>query len=329
MIRLPWLDKLLLAFKAAALKLALLAGLLSLFGFVGNLGWAFDLCSHFRLPYTILFLVAFIRLGFKKQNKKAFVFFILFLINFATLTPFYFSSIKQADNKAAKYSSDSALIRLIHFNIWGQNPVKNWAVDYVLTERPDVVSMNEVDDDTFRLFHSKQIQTVYPYRVRDGELLLLSKRPFKVLELKTPVNHPVLHVRYASPKSFDLYLTHTMVPVFPHFFQDQNDHLRVLGEEINNNQYPVVLLGDLNTTPWSNSFYQLVSQSKLKDSQKVFGQLQPSWPAFFGLCWLPIDHVLLSKHWLVSNRKTGPFIGSDHLPVEIELTLKPQSKTGK
>jgi len=49
----------------------------------------------------------------------------------------------------------------------------------------------------------------------------------------------------------------------------------------------------------------------------------PSWPAFLFFKWLmiPIDHCLVSNDIRVVDVKTGASIGSDHLPLIVELEI--------
>jgi len=57
-----------------------------------------------------------------------------------------------------------------------------------------------------------------------------------------------------------------------------------------------------------------LKQGNLKDSEVGFG-FQPTWFAPTGLPFIPIDHLLTSRNVCVLERKIGPAIGSDHLPV--------------
>ncbi len=56
-------------------------------------------------------------------------------------------------------------------------------------------------------------------------------------------------------------------------------------------------------------------------------------PYLFGLntlVALPLDHCLVSDEILVANRRVGPFVGSDHFPVVVDLVLKkPPSGTAE
>jgi endonuclease/exonuclease/phosphatase (EEP) superfamily protein YafD len=79
-------------------------------------------------------------------------------------------------------------------------------------------------------------------------------------------------------------------------------------------------MGDLNATPWSRPFHRFVGRSGLCDSRAGFG-VQASFPAASALLRIPIDHVLVSCVIGVRNRRIGRDVGSDHLPVIVDLVL--------
>lgn len=94
-----------------------------------------------------------------------------------------------------------------------------------------------------------------------------------------------------------------------------------LAKDINATDEPSILAGDLNCTPWSYKFYELMKNTSLKDSEKGFGY-QPSWSTFH---WMPlfcIDHLLSSREITAVKRYSGPYVGSDHLPVITVLNLQ-------
>jgi endonuclease/exonuclease/phosphatase (EEP) superfamily protein YafD len=84
----------------------------------------------------------------------------------------------------------------------------------------------------------------------------------------------------------------------------------------------VVVLGDFNSTPWSRPFRLLVHQSGLVNSQRGFG-LQPTWRAGFpAMLMIPIDHCLHSTSMTTVKRTIGANIGSDHLPLLVDVVPK-------
>jgi endonuclease/exonuclease/phosphatase (EEP) superfamily protein YafD len=83
---------------------------------------------------------------------------------------------------------------------------------------------------------------------------------------------------------------------------------------------PVIVAGDLNATPWSHGFRQLVRLRGLCDSAVGRG-VQATWNAHRWVPRIPIDHVVVSPEVRVMDRRVGPDVGSDHLPVEATLAI--------
>jgi endonuclease/exonuclease/phosphatase (EEP) superfamily protein YafD len=82
----------------------------------------------------------------------------------------------------------------------------------------------------------------------------------------------------------------------------------------------VVLMGDLNLTPWAPRFSELLTSGDLTDTGRRRG-LWATW-----LCRLPfiglfLDHVLVSPDIQAQNNRLGPDVGSDHLPVIADLSV--------
>lgn len=86
----------------------------------------------------------------------------------------------------------------------------------------------------------------------------------------------------------------------------------------------VVLLGDFNTTPWAASFRRMLDDSGLLDSATQPAErphwTRPTWFSRWPGIGLPIDHILLSPTWRIGERRQGPFFGSDHRPLVIDLS---------
>lgn len=85
----------------------------------------------------------------------------------------------------------------------------------------------------------------------------------------------------------------------------------------------LILAGDFNAAPWSNS---------LKREEAALGLVRrtralPTWPAEavshnrLGLPFpvLPIDHVYAGRDWATVKVERGPKLGSDHYPVVVTL----------
>ena len=97
-------------------------------------------------------------------------------------------------------------------------------------------------------------------------------------------------------------------------------HLAGVAEAVESSPLPCIVAGDLNATPWSRPFRELLARSGLVDTAVGHG-VQPTWHAHLPAPRIPIDHVLVPPAAVVLRREVGPDIGSDHFPVEAELIL--------
>ena len=82
----------------------------------------------------------------------------------------------------------------------------------------------------------------------------------------------------------------------------------------------VIVMGDLNLTPWSPLFRDFLIAADLHDASRGHG-LTPTWyrwPFFpFGLV---LDHGLASQDIVCTKRAVQGDVGSDHRPVTFEFT---------
>ncbi len=75
---------------------------------------------------------------------------------------------------------------------------------------------------------------------------------------------------------------------------------------------PVVVTGDFNMTPFSARYGTLLGKTGLR---RADGGLNATWPAMLTPLGLSLDHVLIGKGIRNATMRTGPWLGSDHLPV--------------
>ncbi|MGE0199587.1 MAG: endonuclease/exonuclease/phosphatase family protein [Candidatus Melainabacteria bacterium] len=219
-------------------------------------------------------------------------------------------------------------IKILSFNTWASN-VDAAAIEHLLVqEQPDLAALIEISKENRAKLEATDIFQRYPVHVRlpGSQLLLLSRFPLQGAprEFGDP---PALQVPLRiQGKTVTLLVTHTTRPIagFGHFSR----HLANLAERVLALKTPVILLGDLNTGPWSRDFQSLLYKTGLINTQQGFGAL-PTYPVKIPrthVDWpvpvLPIDHVLVSPDWRVQSRRVGSPAGSDHLPLILELGLQ-------
>lgn len=82
----------------------------------------------------------------------------------------------------------------------------------------------------------------------------------------------------------------------------------------------MLIIGDLNSTPWSPRFETLTRNGGLVNSQNGFG-VQASWPSGIGFFGIPIDHALHGEELTTVERSLGPGYGSAHRSLYITVAL--------
>jgi endonuclease/exonuclease/phosphatase (EEP) superfamily protein YafD len=102
--------------------------------------------------------------------------------------------------------------------------------------------------------------------------------------------------------------------------EQRNLQLEKIAGLASSTQGPLLVMGDLNVSNWSHYFEALLKDSSLKDTRRGFGVL-PTWPVKRPHFWVPIDHILVSRHLEVHLLERGPNTGSDHFPIYCDFSL--------
>ena len=117
---------------------------------------------------------------------------------------------------------------------------------------------------------------------------------------------------------FVLIGTHAVPPVNSEYAAWRNSHLAALPEVVSAASDPVMLLGDLNVSPWSFHFRRLIRVSGLRNASRGRG-IHATWPAHLLPLLIPIDHCLYSRGIEILEKTVGSYVGSDHYPVLVEF----------
>lgn len=103
------------------------------------------------------------------------------------------------------------------------------------------------------------------------------------------------------------------------FQQKELDAIAQWVHTIQTPTHPVIILGDFNSTPWSQGFRTFQRQSGLSLAQQGWG-LKPTWPTWLPpFLQIPIDCCLHSLSLTTVGYQVGPHLGSDHRPITVWL----------
>ncbi|MDX1654774.1 MAG: endonuclease/exonuclease/phosphatase family protein [Candidatus Competibacteraceae bacterium] len=302
--------------------LLILAGLgavaTTLAGLAAPLGWPWEQFSHFPAQYAVVLGLAALLLGLSQRYTWAMAFAVFAVINLGQLVPYLNGTTVRAAPQAGTE------LRLLTLNVLTENRQYPRVLELIRQRRPDLVLLPEVDSPWLEALQG--LGSDYPYHIAVPEpprfgIALFSRLPMEAKVVVPQGGTPTIVAQVAVGQGILTVIgAHPLPPDHRSFQRRRNRQLRYLAELARSGAQPVVLAGDLNITPWSPVFQELLAQGGLYDSGLGRG-LAPTWPADRPWFWIPIDHVLLGDGIGVAARRVGPDVGSDHFPVMVDLVL--------
>jgi endonuclease/exonuclease/phosphatase (EEP) superfamily protein YafD len=279
--------------------------------------WPFALLEHFRFQYVwggALVVAACAGLRMRGWFDAA---LIATLVNACWVLP-------DLSQRARPLPRDGEPVRVLLLNVHTSSSAFADVSRLISDTAPDVIGLVEVDARW--LAQLAPALAPYPHHIDDPRednfgIALYSKLPLRgateLLGSQLPTLVATIELR-GTP--LDVVLTHPIPPVRPEPLAMQLSQLDAVARRTRALGSRVVLMGDFNATPWSQPFRTLVAATGLCDTRAGFG-LQASFPASSAVLRIPIDHVLASCAIGVRSRAIERDVGSDHLPVLIDLVV--------
>ena len=285
---------------------------------LARLHWALELFSHFVPLYFACALGAFALLTALRERRGAVLALALSIYFGIPLLPYL---------PLKRSTGDEVTIRVMLANVY--TPNRDFAAfrSEVYRHNPDILCLQETDAAWQRVLQG--MRTTYPHQVviprpDNFGVALLSRWPIteaKQIELgrsTVPALEATVETPYGSLQILNI---HTIPPVVGHYAASRNRQLVDAAAIAAAADGPFAIIGELNVTPWSPHFRDLLRNSGLKDARRARGIL-PTWPVGRPIpTLLPIDHVLVSPDIEVTGMVRGGPFNSDHLPLIADLRL--------
>jgi endonuclease/exonuclease/phosphatase (EEP) superfamily protein YafD len=278
----------------------------SLFGFLDGRFWFAELATSVRAHLLLWSLVLGVLALLVRSIAGAGLAAIALIANAVVIVPLY------TNEPAAPVGTDRLLVA--HVNM--QHHYSDFVdVRRVLDDRrPDVLVVLEPSRGWLR----KTTPAGYRVYVRPGRpeprVLVFARERVSNVEFPHDPELP------SSSSTFDIELDdalvrvlalHTATPRTPGAQRTRDDELAAASSWARRQAYPVLVLGDLNATPWSSALQSLEDSADLRNSAPGYG-VQATWPSRAGPFGIPIDQLLHSRDLTVTDRTTGPSFGSEH-----------------
>jgi endonuclease/exonuclease/phosphatase family metal-dependent hydrolase len=285
--------------------------------------WLAELASHFSVHYfATAILVGAVSL-LRRHYRVAVAAAALAFANAWHAAPYLIPSLVAT---SVAEGGDTG-ITAVSLNLFYRNADYAAVRDYLHTADPDVLVLSELTPVWAAELDS--IIRVYPHGLaasRDTPwgLGVFSRYPLRdarFVDLGAPGSVNVQGVLDLPGRSVQLFAVHLSSPTSPERAALRNRQLGALTallRERGRGQIPRLLVGDLNLTPFSPYFGDLLTATGMSDARRHHGVLG-TWPTWLPMAPIHIDHCIADPALDVVQVNHGPPVGSDHYPLQIAL----------
>jgi endonuclease/exonuclease/phosphatase (EEP) superfamily protein YafD len=241
---------------------------------------------------------------------------------------------QSADTRAdlvADHLEDDATVRMVMSNVeMENNQYEQWMQTMRLVD-PDLLLIVEIDEswvDGIADFIDE-----YPHRVIEARdnwygMMMLSRLPIDRFEVRHLVQEDIPSIdAYVRLNNNTLIRFIGVHPRPPEPIRDtdaiaRDAELTLWGQELADEQGPVIIGGDLNDVAWSQTTRLFLRVSGMLDPRRGRGFFN-SFHADHWFMRFPLDHIFHSTHFTVSKIQRMQHVGSDHFPIMIDLRYSP------
>ena len=302
---------------------AVALGLLSLASFAGRWVWWLDVLANFRAQYVVALVLFGMVLLAPRRRKIGYGVLAAALVNLVVVAPLYLGSPGPAGPGLPS-------IRVLNFNLLSTNESYAAVVEYIDVANADLVFLYEASRPWEAAIKSAGLDYEI-IRPRSENLifgtLVLARDEVEAVSFGFAETHPrAVALTYHPddwPIPVEVLSTHPLAPTSRERADLRDAQLDFAGDWAGSAEGAYFVVGDFNATPWSAPFRRMLATGGLRNSQIGFG-LQPSFPATSSpLLRVPIDHLLHSDELVVTDRRLGPNLGSDHFVLIVDLQYNP------
>ncbi|MCK6369864.1 MAG: endonuclease/exonuclease/phosphatase family protein [Gammaproteobacteria bacterium] len=303
------------------------AGGLSLLALFARYGWIAELVSHFRLQYAVVLVALVGGFAITRRPYRAFAAGLFLLPNAWFAGPYLLPGVVTSSAAAAAAGE----VSIVALNLFVANSEHAAVRAYLRHADADILVLSELTPAWVSAL--REVTAAYPYWVSVDRrtpwgLGVYSRFPLKgARALDLGLGGSVNVVATAALPGGDVQLVgvHLASPTSPARAAQRNLQLQRLADLLGPPRQsgdarnpPRLLIGDMNITPFSPYFGDLLDRTGLIDRRARDGLLT-TWPTWFMPVRIPIDHCIADPDLPVLAVRRGPAVGSDHYPLEIRL----------
>lgn len=300
----------------AGLSLLLVAATLA--GFLGDVWWGFDLAANLRPQYALVLILLAGGASLARWWDIAAVSLVGVAVNAAVIVPLFV-------DVPPPPATETERLHIMSLNVKISESEAPAVAEHIRDTSPDLVFFYSTTDSWAEAMRNADL----PHEVlvsrppgQDLEITVLSRDPALPWEIRrwgeSNRSQAVQVTTQLGEGPVHVLGTHPVSPVGAERTARRNRLLRGVADWAAGEDDPVVIVGDLNATPWSQGLRTLLDEGGLTNSQRGYG-VAATWPAMAGPLGIPIDHALLSPELTVVQRFLGPGFGSSHRALHVTV----------
>lgn len=233
--------------------------------------------------------------------------------------------------KRAERQDDPRSLSLLICNVLETNRDTEKLCALIRDRDPDVVLL--VETNSWWAEQLREIERPRPHFLKQPQsntygMLLYSRLPLIDPQIRFLVQDdvPSIHTGVKLPTGDQVWLRclHPRPPAPSESTRstERDAELLIVAKELQHQDRPSVVVGDLNDVAWSRSTSVFQKISRLLDprvGRGFYSTFNANWP----FVRFPLDHAFVSHHFHLVAFEVLPHVGSDHFPVFARLTLSP------
>lgn len=238
----------------------------------------------------------------------------LILINFMNLYTLYTPTFRvDTFTKQKKY-------KVVLLNVNSRNTNQEKVVEYLINSSSEFIVLLEVSSSWKESL--EKISAVYPFikaipLESNFGIAILSKFPSKNFKVYLDRENmiPILQNTFSlNEQSITISAIHPFPPIGSYATLIRDQYITGAASAVKKIRNASLVCGDFNTSPWTYPVRKFLSKTRHRNNYRLLSLW--TWPSFFPL--LALDQCY-GKGVTITHQNTGPKIGSDHLPLEIDF----------
>lgn len=299
------------------LRLGVIGSICSLGALLSSQHWVFDLISPFRIQYIGLIAIVLSIALYRQRYKIALILALCMSVHIYDV--YRSQSLTEINGRVL-----TAALSVMSSNLYAANNDYENHVDFLKSTDPDIIVFQEYTTAWDAALSDSL--GVYPYRLivpmdTPFGIAVYSKLPLldeKVVYLLSNVRPSIEANVSVAGKLIKIFGTHAPPPMSNVLYTERNQHFQKISEIALEQTDAMIVMGDLNVSPWSDHFRYFLESGELSDGRRGFGVL-PTWPTWFLPLQIPIDHIVVNSSVSVTAFSSSSDLNSDHRTIWANL----------